>query len=287
MITPGAGTVIGAGLGFAGGLLQNRSQKKQFKESMAFARDQFEYSKMQDQRNYEASKMTSRVQDMKDAGLHPTLLAGGAGSGQPGAQAAAGSAPGGLSREQGVLESALAGAQIGLVRNEANRVAAEQRNIDADTALKSQEHGADLPNMTAQQMQQALDNNEVNRQQVLAHIKKLEQEVGDMTRRGANEDTILEQQVKIQTSQAAIIAHDLERLLSSEMHSSQLSSEFGQIRSLINEITSNPEKLTELLGGITSSVYNALETGVQHVVDSAKNKINPFKRGSNTRSTLR
>ena len=142
-----AGGIGKFGLGAAGvgfGLWNNRKNTQRHNQAMDFAERQFAHS---------TRSMSDQVQELKDAGLHPSLAVGGGFSGgQP-----AGSAPG-AGRDQSVMEQALFGAQMNQMASERKLTEANVRNLNADTEQRldalqndsTQMFKAELENIKAQ-----------------------------------------------------------------------------------------------------------------------------------------
>lgn len=214
------GAIAAGALNFAGGVAgslagplvgawqagkQRKQNKKFFNESMAFEREQFDYSKYSNQRAIDIqerhrqedrqdflsdrqdewgrqdSVMQRQVADFKAAGLHPTLAAGGsaaspimASTGQTGAgnQRPSGSAPQGDGSEMSIMDQAKFGAMIDEIMANIKLSGAQKDNVEADTNRTNQEitQNNEIFDLTIKQMLQDLDSGKINQNHVRAQI---------------------------------------------------------------------------------------------------------------------
>lgn len=114
MIAPGVGTVIGAGIGAIGSIMQSSSSAKQAKAQMAF------------QERMASTQHQREVADLRAAGLNPIL----SGTGGMGSAAPTGAQPG---QVPNVLAESVSTAL------NAHRAQAEVANLHVDTRRKEQE----------------------------------------------------------------------------------------------------------------------------------------------------
>ena len=221
-----AGGIGKFGLGAAGvgfGLWNNRKNTQRHNQAMDFAERQFAHS---------TRPMSDQVQELKDAGLHPSLAVGGGFSGgQP-----AGSAPG-AGRDQSVMEQALMSQQMLQMAAETDKTRAEKENIDANTALQNQEFKADLPSMTAKEIAQRMKESEAN-------VKTVNEQANWLREQISTSEWNTEQAKQLWEIEKARLEHNLERLQASGMHENQLATEVGKIRTILHDLTRNPSGIT-------------------------------------------
>ncbi len=136
MVSPGWGTLIGAGIGagagLLGGALSGSAERNRYGDQTAFAREQLQF-----QRDLAKSGITWRVEDAKNAGIHP-LYAMGAPTMSSSPISVSGGSPGSFGR-------AISGSGQNISR--AIRGTMNARGVLENRLLESQIRGQDLDNM--------------------------------------------------------------------------------------------------------------------------------------------
>lgn len=146
-----AGALGGAGLGAAGGILNNE-------RNLSFQRETQEYLKDMQQKVFdrEDSAIRRRVNDLKLAGLHPTLAAGSAAAASApvkidpmnsvdgtGLQAAIAGASSGAQTQQSIMNQEVMQSQISLNQANAVKAAAQSGLLGVQSQIGRKEWGLD------------------------------------------------------------------------------------------------------------------------------------------------
>lgn len=275
----GAGAMIGGGLIGAGIASKNANKdrweaEKQHGESMDFAREQFEYSKQQDERAYYESLPQTKVQRMLEAGLHPTLAAGNTGQSGQGHAPLSGTQPG-PTKMQARLDALAIGAQIGQILANVRKMDAETRNIEADTDRTEvmtdyTREAAGLARLHQAEIVRRLNHGDLSHDHLNTVIRQMKTGIDNKI---AETGKIEAQTTEIRDTLKLEIArmdYNLQKLRASGLHEKQLSTMYGQIEHAARILAEGiPIKMKEALDVLTTTTANIGKEALSNAVSNA------------------
>jgi len=236
-------------------------------EAMDLAKQQFEYTKEQDERNYDylRNELQYKSEDAAKAGIHQSAIYGG---GMSGAMAPS---PGGSgSQDRGSVADLLGLAQIPLIQAQAREANANAGSIKADTQGKLADLENDLSGKTADQLVAMMEESKANRDllkekanESRANINWLEEQIGtsqEMTRQAKDYFKI----------EYARMEYNLQKLKESKLHESQLSTKAGLAITVLNDLM-NGNKPPE---GVIDDLMDNKSDNRSSISDAIINRIN-------------
>lgn len=173
--------------------------QEQFATAQDFAERQFQHTIMQDARNFQENLPATKVERLREAGLHPTLAAGGTGGGY------SSPAPGGSMPHPGqrphALDAMMKAASIASMVAGIGKTNAETANIVKDTEKKSEEilniqEGIRLSQLNQQELVRRLESGDLS----IKHLEAVTNNLLESIKTQATQRGLMEQQSRTEAA---------------------------------------------------------------------------------------